>query len=65
MKRSVRLTLAKETLAPLTTDDLHVVGGALPVTGPRCPSLDCFEVSQSYIVLTNCCGPWPTNPCAH
>lgn len=53
MKRSVRLTLKKETLAALTADDMQVVGGAPPHT----LELDCFVVigEHSLILLTDCC----------
>ena len=41
MKRSVRLTLAKETLAELTADDLGGVAAGAATAGPTCYTCSC------------------------
>jgi hypothetical protein len=37
------LTLRRETLTELTSDDLAVVVGGVPMSGLTCPALDCFS----------------------
>lgn len=58
MKRSARLTLKKETLAPLGGEELRVVAGASAVTCRTC--LDCVEYDPSLLSPTNCCAGIPT-----
>lgn len=63
MKRSVRLSLKKETLSALTGDDLSAVAGAADnsaVTCYSCP-IGCIIQIDSYSDdLTNCCQGIPT-----
>ena len=62
MKRSVRLSLKKETLAALTTDDMRGVAGAVAESRGTCYTcLDCLiEVHPSVLAPTNCCQGIPT-----
>lgn len=56
-----RLALRRETLTALSGDDLNAVGGGAAASGPTCYTcLDCVEVSQSYIIVTECCSGIPT-----
>ena len=69
MKRA-RLVLARETLAPLSTDDLADVNGARPPTYYTCPTgytgLTVCGVCDIDIYLTGLCDSvgCPTGPCA-
>lgn len=62
MKRSIRLTLKKETLAALDGEDMRSVNGGVSAgptcytCPPRCPII----YQRSLIVVTNCCDTVPT-----
>ncbi|HEX8004710.1 MAG TPA: hypothetical protein VF519_18640 [Mycobacteriales bacterium] len=61
-----RLTLKKDSLAPLTTDELGVVGGAAQASALTCFTClgDCVVVGEySVILVTECCSGLPTFPC--
>ncbi|HEV2890924.1 MAG TPA: hypothetical protein VGX28_11175 [Frankiaceae bacterium] len=64
MKRSVRLTLAKETLAALTSDDLGAVGAGADASVGTCYT--CVECAitpvfhPSVFSPTECCQGIPT-----
>jgi hypothetical protein len=61
MKRSVRLSLKKETLSPLTTDDMRAVaGGASEASCYTCVECVIGRIDARSLDLTACCQGIPT-----